>query len=119
VKDFPKHCVKKQKHNPSLTHFEVALIKTVGDQRQEDTGDNHNPTRQRGIFPHTASTAKAQSLAHAAGWDRRKRATSKLTQRVGMAANAQLQNRRMKSTGCKTQRAALAVVEYSCPNSLG
>ena len=29
----------------------------------------HNPTRQRGIYANTASNAKAQSLAHAAGWD--------------------------------------------------
>ena len=32
-------------------------------------GIYHNPTRQRGIYENTASNAKAQSLAHAAGWD--------------------------------------------------
>ena len=57
--------------------FEVALFKTVADQRRENTGDYHNPTRERGIFPNTASNAKAQSLADAAGWDSRRRATSK------------------------------------------
>jgi hypothetical protein len=91
--------------------FEVALIKTVADQRRENMGDHHNPTRQRGIFPNTSRNAEAQSLAHAAGWDSRKRATSKrvsegfsqtlretqklnpsLTQRVGIVANAQIQN---------------------------
>ena len=68
--------------NPSLTRFEVALFKAGADQRRENTGDYHNPTRERGIFPNTASNAKAQSLADAAGWDSRKRATSKLTRRV-------------------------------------
>ena len=62
--------------------FEVALFKAGADQRRENTGDYHNPTRERGIFPNTASNAKAQSLADAAGWDSRKRATSKLTRRV-------------------------------------
>ncbi len=81
----------------------------------------HNPTRQRGIYANTAQNAKAQSLADAAGWDRRKCETSKrvsegfiitrrvsegftqtlpktqkhnpsLTQRVGIDANAKLQN---------------------------
>jgi hypothetical protein len=50
---------------------------TSGDERAGHTGNYHNPTRQRGIFPHTASNAKAQSLADAAGWDSRKLATSK------------------------------------------
>ena len=68
--------------NPSLTRFEVALFKAGADQRRENTGDYHNPTRERGIFPNTASNAKTQSLADAAGWDSRKRATSKLTRRV-------------------------------------
>jgi hypothetical protein len=58
--------------------FEVALFKTVADQRRENMGDYHNPMRERGIFQNTASNAKAQSLADAAGWDSRKRATSKL-----------------------------------------
>jgi hypothetical protein len=30
--------------------FEVALFKTAGDQRGEDKGNYHNPTRQRGIY---------------------------------------------------------------------
>ena len=64
--------VNKSQSAHSLALFEVALFKTVGDQRHENTGDNHNPTRQRGIFPHTASNAKAQSLADAAGCDSRK-----------------------------------------------
>jgi hypothetical protein len=34
--------------------FEVALFKIVGDQRRENTGDYHNPTRRRGIFPNKA-----------------------------------------------------------------
>jgi hypothetical protein len=70
--------------DPSLTLSEVALFTMAVDQRTENTGDYHNPTRQRGIFPDTASNAKTQSLAHAAGWDGGKRATSKLTLRVGM-----------------------------------
>ena len=57
--------------------FEVALFKTGVDPRRENSGDYHNPTRERGIFPNTASNAKDQSLADAAGWDSRKRATSK------------------------------------------
>jgi hypothetical protein len=61
------------------TPFEVAVFKTVADQRRENMGDYHNPTRQRGIFQNTASNAEAQSLADAAGWDSRKYATSKQT----------------------------------------
>ena len=49
----------------------------MADQRRENIGDYHNPTRERGIFSNTASNAKAQSLADAAGWDSRKHATSK------------------------------------------
>jgi hypothetical protein len=41
-------------------------------------GDYHNPMRERGIFQNTASNAKAQSLADAAGWDSCIRRTSKL-----------------------------------------
>ena len=66
--------------NPSLAFFEVARFETVVDQRTKNTviittrrvsfevarfriavdqagkktGDYHNPTRQRGIFPNTA-----------------------------------------------------------------
>jgi hypothetical protein len=76
VRDFAKQL------DPSLTLFEVARFAV--DQAGKNTGDYHNPTRQRGIFPNTASNAKAQSLAHAAGWDRCQRATSKLTLRVGI-----------------------------------
>jgi hypothetical protein len=57
--------------------FEVALFKTVTDERRENIGDYHNPRRERGIFQNTALNAKAQSLADAAGWDSRKHATSK------------------------------------------
>jgi hypothetical protein len=35
-------------------HFEVALFKIGEDQRGENKGDNHNPTRERGIFPNAA-----------------------------------------------------------------
>ena len=34
--------------------FEVVRFRTQEDQGGENTGDYHNPTRQRGIFPNTA-----------------------------------------------------------------
>jgi hypothetical protein len=47
---------------PSLTtrsvSFEVALFRTGEDQRCENKGTYHNPTRQRGIFANTAETEK-------------------------------------------------------------
>jgi len=52
--------------------FEVALFGARVDQRVENKGNYHNPTRQRGIFANTAETQKTQSLADAAGWDRHK-----------------------------------------------
>ena len=48
----------------------------------DNKGNYHKPTRQRGIFPDTASNAKTQSSADAAGWDSRKLATAKRTLRV-------------------------------------
>jgi len=42
--------------SPSLTLFEVALFKTAGDQRSENKGSYHNPTRQRGIYGNTCKT---------------------------------------------------------------
>jgi hypothetical protein len=57
--------------------FEVALFQTPGGQRLGTTGRYHNPMRQRGIYGETGQT--------------RNRNPS-LTQRVGMAANSQLQN---------------------------
>jgi hypothetical protein len=93
---------------------EVASFRTTEDQGRENTGDYHNPTRQRAIFPNTSQNAKAQSLTDAAGWDGGQRTTLKrvserffpilrktqkgnpsLTQRVGMAAKLQLQNSRV------------------------
>jgi hypothetical protein len=62
--------------NPPLARFEVAIFTMAVDQRTENTGDYQNPTRQRGIFPGTAPTAKHNPS---------------LTQRVGIVANAQLQ----------------------------
>jgi hypothetical protein len=41
--------VRTQTLNPSLTRFEVARFRTAEDQGGENTGDYHNPTRQRGI----------------------------------------------------------------------
>jgi hypothetical protein len=57
--------------------FEVALFGARVDQRVENKGNYHNPTRQRGIFANTAETHKTQSLADAAGWDRHKLAIAK------------------------------------------
>jgi hypothetical protein len=68
---FSETLQKTQKLNPSLTRFEVARFRIAVDQAGKNTGDYHNPTRQRGISRNTASTAKAQSLAHALGWDSR------------------------------------------------
>jgi hypothetical protein len=45
---------KKQKHDPSLTHFEVARFRIAVDQAGKNTGEYHNPTRQRGISRNTA-----------------------------------------------------------------
>jgi hypothetical protein len=42
--------------NPSLTLFEVAMFKTAGNQWAKNTGDYHNPTRQRGIYGNTCKT---------------------------------------------------------------
>jgi hypothetical protein len=70
------------KRNPSLTHIEVAMFETAGDQREKNTGNYHDPTRQRGILGQNCPNAKTQSLADASGWDRHKGATSKLTRRV-------------------------------------
>jgi hypothetical protein len=39
--------------------FEVALFKTGEDQRGENTGNYHNPTRQRGISRNTAQKRKS------------------------------------------------------------
>ena len=66
--------------DPSLTRFEVALLKTGGVQRVENTGSYHNPTRQRGIFSNTAETQKRNPS---------------LTRRVGIDTKAQLQNLRV------------------------
>jgi hypothetical protein len=65
--------------NPSLTLFEVAPFENLGDQRGENTGNYHNPTRQRGIYGNAGKTQKLNPS---------------LTFRVGMAADAQLQNSR-------------------------
>ncbi len=64
-------------NNPSLTHFEVALFDKQGDQYGENTGNYHNPTRQRGIYGNTGKTLQLNPS---------------LTFRVVMAAKAQLQN---------------------------
>ncbi len=61
----------------SLAFFEVALFDNQGDQQGENTGDYHNPTRQRGIVV-----------------EKRGNVYPSLTFRVVMAANAQLQNSR-------------------------
>ena len=63
--------------NPSLTRFDVALFKTGEYQRGENKGNYHNPTRQRGIFGNTLETQKLNPS---------------LTRRVGIVANAKLQN---------------------------
>ena len=63
--------------NPSLMLSEVAMFKTTGDQRSENAGNYHNPTRQRGIFRNTLETQKCNPS---------------LTRRVVIVANAQLQN---------------------------
>ena len=68
--------------NPWPTGFEVALFKTVEDQRAKNTGDYHNPTRQRGIYGNTCKTRQLNPS---------------LTFRVVMVANAQLQN--LSATG--------------------
>ena len=68
--------------NPSLTLRVVINPKVFACFTNQSVETRNFKTRQRGIFPNTASNAKAQSLAHATGWDRRKRATSKLTHRV-------------------------------------
>jgi hypothetical protein len=60
--------------------FEVALFKTGEDQRDENTGNYHNPKRQRGIFGNTVETQKINPS---------------LTRRVGIVANSQLQNLRV------------------------
>ena len=69
---------------PSLTHFseavpgvelirtrcvssEVAFFRTSGDQRGENQGNYHNPTRQRGICGDTDKKATAQSLTDVSG----------------------------------------------------
>ena len=62
--------------DPSLTLFESAMFKTAGDQRGENKGNYHNPTRQRGIHGDTAKTLQL---------------IPSLTSGVVMAANAQLQ----------------------------
>ena len=36
-----------------LRRFEVALFDNRGDRQGENTGDYHNPTRQRGIYGNT------------------------------------------------------------------
>jgi hypothetical protein len=71
VRDFP------QQVDPSLTLFEVAPFENLGDHRGENTGHYHNPTRQRGIYGNIGNTQKLNPS---------------LTFRVGMAADAQLQN---------------------------
>jgi len=53
------------------------MFKTAGDPGAENTGDYHNPTRQRGIYGNTGKTLQLNPS---------------LTFRVVMAANAQLQN---------------------------
>ena len=52
------------------------MFKTGVDQRVENTGNYHNPTRQRGILGNTVETQKLNPS---------------LTRRVGIVANAQLQ----------------------------
>ena len=74
--------------DPLLTRFEVARFGAEVVRLRRNTGIYHNPKRQRGIYVNTAQNAKTQSLAHAAGWDRRKCATSKLTLRVTMKQHA-------------------------------
>jgi hypothetical protein len=61
--------------------LKLRKFKTGGDQRVENTGEYHNPTRQRGIFANTAETQKLNPS---------------LTRRVGIVANAQLQNLRFE-----------------------
>jgi hypothetical protein len=56
--------------------FEVALFKTVADQRRENTGNYHNPTRQRGIYGDIGKTRNHNPS---------------LTRRVGIGTTAQLQ----------------------------
>ena len=57
--------------------FEGALFKTGEYQRGENKGNYPNPTRQRGIFGNTLETQNRNPS---------------LTRRVGIIANAQLQN---------------------------
>ena len=40
--------------DPSLTLFEVAFFATAVDLAWENSGNHHNPKRQRGIFANTA-----------------------------------------------------------------
>ena len=61
-------------HHP---RSKVAMFKTARDPRVKNTGDYHNPTRQRGISPDTAFNTKAQSLTYVSGCDERKFGTSK------------------------------------------
>jgi hypothetical protein len=56
--------------------FEVALFKTIADQRAKNTRDYHNPTRQRGIYGDTCKTLQLNPS---------------LTFGVVMVSNAQLQ----------------------------
>jgi hypothetical protein len=39
-----------------LRRFEVAIFDNRGDRPGENTGDYHNPTRQRGIYGNTGKT---------------------------------------------------------------
>jgi hypothetical protein len=77
-------------NDPSLTLFEVPHFAALACEAFESIGIYHNPKRQQGIFANTAETQKTQSLAHASGWDSRKRATSKLTLRVVIKSTARL-----------------------------
>ncbi len=62
---------------PYSLSFEVALFKTGKDERGENKGDHHNPTRQPGIDGNIGTA--------------RNRKPS-LARQIGIAANSQLQN---------------------------
>ena len=80
---------------PRWCFFEVARFATAVDRAWKNSGNHHNPKRQRGIWGKNYLNAKSQSLADASGCDGPKRATSKLTRRV-----------RIKSTVCLPELAA-------------
>ena len=57
--------------------FEVARFAAAVDRAWKNSGDHHNPKRQRGTFANTAEGKKRKPS---------------LTRRVGIGTNAQLQN---------------------------